>query len=157
ILICTRVAIHPDIQRVGTHSVVVLYKNIQLMVIAILAPEIMILRAMRQWYSAKKIAEEYKGYGWGMSHGFFVIMGGFTLYDGDKFEGYLWNNTEDTTREREKEIREHIQKVKVLSPQQNALMSNLAEKDTPGSFECLLEHLIKNGYITITKDEIKDK
>ncbi|KAK7021838.1 hypothetical protein VNI00_017224 [Paramarasmius palmivorus] len=30
-------------------------------------------------------------YGWGMAHGFFVIMGGFALYDGEKFCGYLWD------------------------------------------------------------------
>ncbi|ESK85184.1 hypothetical protein Moror_17162 [Moniliophthora roreri MCA 2997] len=92
ILICTWVAIHPNIPEVGTHSAVVVYKNIQLMVIAILALEIIILWAMRQWYSAKAIAKQYKGYGWGMSHAFFVIMGGFALYDGDTFCGYLWEN-----------------------------------------------------------------
>ncbi|ESK83067.1 hypothetical protein Moror_16931, partial [Moniliophthora roreri MCA 2997] len=92
ILICTWVAIHPNIPHVGTHSAVVVYKNIQLMIIAILAPEIMILWAMRQWYSAKAIAKQFKKYGWGMSHAFFVIMGGFALCDGDTFCGYLWEN-----------------------------------------------------------------
>ncbi|ESK85189.1 hypothetical protein Moror_17156 [Moniliophthora roreri MCA 2997] len=65
------------------------------MVIAILAPEIIILWAMLQWYSAKKVAKQFEKYGWGMSHAFFVIMGGFTLYDGDTFCGYLWNDNQD--------------------------------------------------------------
>ena len=35
------------------------------------------------------------GYRWGMSHGFFVIMGGFALYDGDVFCGYLWDRDKE--------------------------------------------------------------
>jgi hypothetical protein len=31
-------------------------------------------------------------YGWGVPHGFLVIMGGLALYDGDEFCGYLWND-----------------------------------------------------------------
>ncbi|ESK83592.1 hypothetical protein Moror_12062 [Moniliophthora roreri MCA 2997] len=92
ILICTWVAIHPNIPRIGTHSMVVVYQNVRLMVIMVLGPEIIILWAMRQWYSARSIAEKYKDYGWGMPHAFFVIMGGFALYDGDTFHGYLWEN-----------------------------------------------------------------
>ncbi|ESK85403.1 hypothetical protein Moror_5907 [Moniliophthora roreri MCA 2997] len=138
ILICTWVAIHPDIPRVGTHSALVVYKNIQLMVIAILAPEIIILWAMRQWYSARAIAEKYKDYGWGMSHAFFVIMGGFALYEGDTFHGYLWNDgdviySEDGKRqysptEREEyveKIKTHIQKVQDCSPQKNTPKFNV--------------------------------
>ncbi|ESK84727.1 hypothetical protein Moror_610 [Moniliophthora roreri MCA 2997] len=95
ILICTWVAIHPNIPRVGTHPALVVYKNIQLMVIAILAPEIITLWAMRQWYSAKAIAKRFKNYGWGMSHAFFIIMGGFALYEGDTFHRYLWNDEDE--------------------------------------------------------------
>ncbi|ESK82944.1 hypothetical protein Moror_11822 [Moniliophthora roreri MCA 2997] len=95
ILACTWVAIHPNIPKVGTHSAVVVCKDIELMVIAILAPEVIILWAMRQWYSAKAITKQFKKYGWGMSHAFFVIMGGFTLYERDTFIGYLWNDNQD--------------------------------------------------------------
>ncbi|ESK85185.1 hypothetical protein Moror_17163 [Moniliophthora roreri MCA 2997] len=181
ILICTWVAIHPNIPRVGTHSWVVVYKDIERMVIAILAPEIMILWAMRQRYSAKKIAKRFKDYGWGISHGFFVIMGGFALYEGDTFHGYLWNDRdviypEDGKRqcsptEREEyveKIKRHIQKVQDCSPQKNTSMSNavntnqsqesinLLEKGTPEP-SYLLEYFLQKGYITITEDEIKDR
>ncbi|KAK7021839.1 hypothetical protein VNI00_017225 [Paramarasmius palmivorus] len=61
------------------------------MVVALLVPEFMILWAMRQREKAKEIRERFKKYGWSMTHGFFVIMGGFSLYDGDKFCGYLWD------------------------------------------------------------------
>ncbi|KAK7024470.1 hypothetical protein VNI00_016267 [Paramarasmius palmivorus] len=105
IFICTWVAIHPNIPTVEKfdrwrdrwtgdrwHPAVVVYQNVELMVVALLAPEFMILWAMRQREQAKKIQDKFKDkYGWGMSHGFFVIMGGLALYDGDKFCGYLWD------------------------------------------------------------------
>ncbi|KAK7022811.1 hypothetical protein VNI00_016938 [Paramarasmius palmivorus] len=91
IFICTWVAIHPNIPVPGTHSAVVVYHNVELMVVALLAPEFMILWAMRQREQAKKIRKKFKKYKWGMSHGFFVIMGGFALYNGEEFCGYLWD------------------------------------------------------------------
>ncbi|KAK7022778.1 hypothetical protein VNI00_016949 [Paramarasmius palmivorus] len=105
IFICTWVAIHPNIPTVEKfdrrneqwtglrwHSAAIVYQNVELMIVALLAPEFMILWAMRQREQAKKIQDKFKDkYGWGMSHGFFVVMGGFALYDGDKFCGYLWD------------------------------------------------------------------
>ncbi|KAK7030816.1 hypothetical protein VNI00_013924 [Paramarasmius palmivorus] len=91
IFICTWVAIHPNIPKVGVHPAVVFYQDLEMMLIALLVPEFMILWAMRQRTSAKAIGRKFKKYGWGMTHGFFVLMGGFALYDGDKFCGYLWH------------------------------------------------------------------
>ena len=51
------------------------------MVFAIIAPEIMVLWAARQYQAAKYLAERHKERGWTMAHGFFLIMGGFTLHD----------------------------------------------------------------------------
>uniref|UniRef100_A0A0W0FKS8 Uncharacterized protein n=1 Tax=Moniliophthora roreri TaxID=221103 RepID=A0A0W0FKS8_MONRR len=90
IFICTWVAIHPNIPKVGTHPAVMLYENIELMLAALMAPEVIILWAMRQRFSAQKIAAKFNKYGWGKSHGFFVLMGGFALYDKGEFCGYLW-------------------------------------------------------------------
>ncbi|EEB93709.1 hypothetical protein MPER_07599, partial [Moniliophthora perniciosa FA553] len=75
-------------------TAVVVYQNLELMVIALLAPELIILWAMRQWISARDIAKEFGKYGWGKTHGFFVLMGGFTLYDRDTFRGYIWEEHE---------------------------------------------------------------
>uniref|UniRef100_A0A0W0F832 Uncharacterized protein n=1 Tax=Moniliophthora roreri TaxID=221103 RepID=A0A0W0F832_MONRR len=119
ILICTWVAIHPNIPKVGTHSAVAVYKNIELMVIAILAPEIIILWAMRQWYSAKQIAKQFKKYGWGMSHAFFMIMGGFALYEGDTFLGYLWNDQDIDDYGFEDYCRVHNYEDKLLTEHSN--------------------------------------
>ncbi|KAK7021835.1 hypothetical protein VNI00_017221 [Paramarasmius palmivorus] len=108
IFICTWVAIHPNIPTVEDdegdpwHPAVVVYQNVELMVIALLTPEFMILWAMRQRKQAKKIQERFKVYKWGMSHGFFVIMGGFALYNREKFCGHLWD------RDRTSEIKKAI-------------------------------------------------
>ncbi|ESK82155.1 hypothetical protein Moror_14488 [Moniliophthora roreri MCA 2997] len=170
ILICTWVAIHPNIPKVGTHSWVLVYKDIEWMVIAILAPEIIILWAMRQRYSAKKTAKRFKDYGWGMSHAFFVIMGGFALYEGDTFHGYLWNDgdkiySEDDREKYLEQIKTHIQNVQNCSLQtsmSNAVNTNQSQESYTPTFgtpdpSCLLEYFLQKGYITITEDEIKDR
>ncbi|KAL0568920.1 hypothetical protein V5O48_013051 [Marasmius crinis-equi] len=59
------------------------------MVIAILAPELVMLWAMRQIHVARKIAKEFKEYGWTTGHGFLAIMKGIALYKGDKFCAYI--------------------------------------------------------------------
>ncbi|EEB94181.1 hypothetical protein MPER_07048 [Moniliophthora perniciosa FA553] len=92
-----------------------------------------------KWYFCKdKLLSSIKIMGWGMSHAFFTIMGGFTLYDGDKFHGYLWNDRDriysqdskpwfyfqEEAKEYIKQIKMHIQKIQDHSPQENTLMSN---------------------------------
>ncbi|KAK7028216.1 hypothetical protein VNI00_014906 [Paramarasmius palmivorus] len=115
IFICTWVAIHPNIPKVQDkeakpwNPAVVIYQNVELMVVALLAPEFMILWAMRQREKAKKIGEQFKNYGWGMPHGFFVIMGGFVLFDEGEFRGPLW---EQGYNGYEDEIAEHHQHMK---------------------------------------------
>ncbi|KAF9556307.1 hypothetical protein CPC08DRAFT_711340 [Agrocybe pediades] len=44
------------------------------------APEMMILWAIRQWLGADKLRKQYKSFGWTKTHGYFVQMGGFMLY-----------------------------------------------------------------------------
>ncbi|KAI3595862.1 hypothetical protein WG66_008860, partial [Moniliophthora roreri] len=92
ILVCTWVTIHPDVPREGTGSSGMLFTRLNNMVVALIAPDLIILQAMQQWSSAQELARKYEKYGWGMPHAFLVLMGGFTLYDGDKFCGYLYDN-----------------------------------------------------------------
>jgi len=47
----------------------------------LIVPEMVIAWAARQHYGAKYFAKQYQSRGWTMTHGFFVIMAGFTLHD----------------------------------------------------------------------------
>ncbi|KAK7019390.1 hypothetical protein VNI00_018103 [Paramarasmius palmivorus] len=211
IFICTWVAIHPNIPRAqddeGTpwHPAVVIYQNVQLMLVALLAPEFMILWAMRQRRQAKRIRDRFKkgvcqlrnlitsasvnvfplDYGWGMSHGFFVIMGGFALYNGKKFCGYLWDR--DRTAEIEEainrpfegesesyfdEIKAYNGKVETLNESDEKTLDSSTKSEShdnssttnptethllsPSEPTTILEFLIAKGYITLTEDYIKD-
>jgi hypothetical protein len=45
-------------------------------------PESILLWAMNQWYVARKLAKQYRAQGWTKTHGYFIQMGGFVLYEG---------------------------------------------------------------------------
>ena len=47
----------------------------------LIAPEMVILWAARQHHGAKHFAKQHQRHGWTITHGFFIIMGGFTLHD----------------------------------------------------------------------------
>jgi len=49
------------------------------MVIALIAPEVVVVWAMRQCWVARRLAQVHENRGWTQCHGFFAIMGGFTL------------------------------------------------------------------------------
>ncbi|KDQ51710.1 hypothetical protein JAAARDRAFT_40956 [Jaapia argillacea MUCL 33604] len=46
---------------------------------ALIAPELVVLCAMKQWVVARRFREQYKGRRWTTTHGFFVQMGGLVL------------------------------------------------------------------------------
>ncbi|KAF4609596.1 hypothetical protein D9613_012277 [Agrocybe pediades] len=48
---------------------------------SIVAPEFIIMWAMRQWRGARMIAKRYKDRGWTTTHGHYLQMGGFILHD----------------------------------------------------------------------------
>ncbi|ESK85411.1 hypothetical protein Moror_5915 [Moniliophthora roreri MCA 2997] len=148
-----------------------LYENIELMLAALMAPEVIILWAMRQRFSAQKIAAKFNKYGWGKSHGFFVLMGGFALYDKGEFCGYLWEErkiSEDKLHEVywDKIVNRHNKIEELFSHGPHSEYHQPRNDDTEGreALEkpytkptCLLEYLVANGYITITEDSIHDK
>ncbi|KAF9466843.1 hypothetical protein BDZ94DRAFT_1186357 [Collybia nuda] len=81
---CVWIAVHPNIPASTDTQLVVAVRRAGLMMCALIAPEVIILWAMRQWYSARKIAQKHTSHGWKVTHGFFLQMGGFMLYSGDK-------------------------------------------------------------------------
>jgi hypothetical protein len=132
---CTWVAVHPNIPGPDAPRWATFLRRVRLMIVAMIAPEAVILWAMRQWISAYKLGKKYQcvfilsltyirnwllmlhhldlAYGWTQSHGYFAIMGGFMIFEGDK---------------------EHH----TVTPDE-------------------LEELLKNGNIRITEKEIRDK
>ncbi|KIM46581.1 hypothetical protein M413DRAFT_65144, partial [Hebeloma cylindrosporum] len=81
IFACTWIAIHPNIPGPKDSQLVVFRRRAALMGYALIAPEIIILWALRQHRAARKLTKRYKERGWTMTHSFFLIMGGFTLHD----------------------------------------------------------------------------
>lgn len=61
IFACTWIAVHPNIPAVDDTLVVVAFRRAGLMLCGLVAPEIIILWAMRQWYSARKIGRAHRG------------------------------------------------------------------------------------------------
>ncbi|OAX34860.1 hypothetical protein K503DRAFT_851470 [Rhizopogon vinicolor AM-OR11-026] len=81
---CTWTAIHPNIPGMDEGKVATTSRRVFIMVIALIAPELMITWATRQFLSARKAANDFNASGWTVTHGFFAWMGGFLLYVNDK-------------------------------------------------------------------------
>ncbi|KAF9556615.1 hypothetical protein CPC08DRAFT_711111 [Agrocybe pediades] len=74
---CLWVSVHPNMSS-STHSDIrVFLAKVELMIWTLLFPEMIILWAYRQWKGSRVLSKKFKDYGWTMSHGFFVQMGGF--------------------------------------------------------------------------------
>ncbi|KAJ7836690.1 hypothetical protein B0H14DRAFT_1121108 [Mycena olivaceomarginata] len=90
---CTWVAVHPNIPRpVSTREMSLMQRlrhslweflsnRMLLFVIALLVPEYILAWAIRQHLGAHQIARKHKDSNWTVTHGFFVIMGGFHLFE----------------------------------------------------------------------------
>ena len=86
IFTCTWIAVHPNIPAPGDSQWVVLRRRVAIMGYILIAPEMVIIWAGRQHYAARNFAKKHqeKHPGWTRVHAFFLIMGGFTLYEGEK-------------------------------------------------------------------------
>ncbi|THU96291.1 hypothetical protein K435DRAFT_893053, partial [Dendrothele bispora CBS 962.96] len=160
---CTWVAIHPNIPRhfdvfkrdspeVADSFTIsgarVFSQDIITMVSSLLAPELIILWALRQWFAARKIAKKYSKYGWTKTHGHFLIMGGFALFEDGKYMYTLEDSDVFRTifrlRMEESNIRDQIEFQNSPSGQ-------------PSEPKCLVEFLIQHKYIDISENEITAK
>ncbi|KDQ60380.1 hypothetical protein JAAARDRAFT_126241, partial [Jaapia argillacea MUCL 33604] len=90
IFTCTWVAIHPNIPSPEESPIEVIVRRVILMVMALIAPELVLVWAMRQWFGARRIAKVHRGKPqseptgreWTLTHGFFALMGGFMIVKG---------------------------------------------------------------------------
>jgi hypothetical protein len=130
---CIWVAIHPNVPAFADGTKAELKQRAKLLLTAIIAPEIIIMFAMRQRVCARQVMQSEFGKGegfverilevvfisaersWTLAHGFFVIMGGFELYDSDgerplypldieRIEKLVQNGAIDFPKIEEKEI-----------------------------------------------------
>ncbi|KAF8659472.1 hypothetical protein AX16_001839 [Volvariella volvacea WC 439] len=92
IFLCTYISIHHNIPDQNDSWGKKTWLKIRTMVYAMLAPEIVIMWALRQRIMAGVIAEWGKAQGWTKTHGFFVQMGGLMLEgEGKKdYQVVLW-------------------------------------------------------------------
>ena len=105
IFACSWVSIHPNIPSPNESSWRIFLRRLELMFWAVVAPEMIITWALRQWLGARRLEKLYKGVqtwmcpiypqilnhkhltldsrGWTKTHGHFIQMGGFMLFDGE--------------------------------------------------------------------------
>ncbi|KAG1778892.1 hypothetical protein EV702DRAFT_967468 [Suillus placidus] len=73
---CIYSAIHPNIPSPKDSPNRILRRRLGMLIMALIAPELIVTWAMRQWFN----------HAWTQTHSFFVLMGGFMLYvDGEPY------------------------------------------------------------------------
>ncbi|PPQ94245.1 hypothetical protein CVT25_006717 [Psilocybe cyanescens] len=89
IFACTWVSVHPNSPGPQDGRIHIILTCVELMIWAILIPEMIIYWAFRQWVGARQLAARFKEFRWSNVHGHFLQMGGFMLVDGDKDMGVI--------------------------------------------------------------------
>jgi len=86
IFACTWITVHPNIPAPGDSQWAVLKRRLAIMGYFLLTPELVIIWAARQHYTARYFTKFYvrNHPGWTRAHAFFLIMGGFMLHEGGK-------------------------------------------------------------------------
>ncbi|KAF8651843.1 hypothetical protein AX16_004643 [Volvariella volvacea WC 439] len=111
ILLCTYISMHHNIPDQNDSRAKVMWLKIRTTLYALIAPEVVIVWAIRQRIMAGRIAEENKHRRWTRTHGFFIQMGG--LMQRSSYSGYkvlCYENVKKKTKIPyipEKEIKDH--------------------------------------------------
>ncbi|KAJ7247087.1 hypothetical protein C8J57DRAFT_1674670 [Mycena rebaudengoi] len=79
IFACTWVSVHPNVPPPNMSPLTLLWYRLRMMLIAIIAPELMVGFAARQFFTSRWYAKEHKI---SKTHGFFISMGGFVSHVG---------------------------------------------------------------------------
>ncbi|KAJ7195338.1 hypothetical protein GGX14DRAFT_677105 [Mycena pura] len=74
IFACTWISVHPNVPPPKQSSLALLWRRLKLMIIAVIAPELMVGFAAEQFFFATRISREFQI---SLTHGFFFSMGGF--------------------------------------------------------------------------------
>ncbi|KAG1822296.1 hypothetical protein EV424DRAFT_1610213 [Suillus variegatus] len=73
-----RIQRHLNIPNPKDNPDCILLRRLGMMIMALIAPELIVTWAMRQWFSTRLVTR--RDYTWTQTHSFFVLMGGFMLY-----------------------------------------------------------------------------
>ncbi|KAF8185491.1 hypothetical protein K438DRAFT_1597212, partial [Mycena galopus ATCC 62051] len=76
---CTWVSVHPNVPPPKQSALVILWRRLKMMLVTIVAPEIIVGFAARQFFAVRHLSNEY---GFSRTHGFFFCMGGFVSFTG---------------------------------------------------------------------------
>jgi hypothetical protein len=68
IFACTWVALQPNIPGPDETSLTIILRRVKLMMMALIAPELLVVWAMRQWLVSSRLARKYKGMRHFLSH-----------------------------------------------------------------------------------------
>ncbi|KAJ7910812.1 hypothetical protein B0H13DRAFT_2272304 [Mycena leptocephala] len=79
IFACTWVSVHPNVPAPNQSWLALFWRRLKMMLIAVIAPEIMVGFAARQFFAAGVLSKEF---GFSKTHGFFFCMGGFVSSTG---------------------------------------------------------------------------
>ncbi|PPQ82199.1 hypothetical protein CVT25_008061, partial [Psilocybe cyanescens] len=83
IFACTWIAIHQNIPSPHDSAIRVFGRRLAIMFYMLIAPELIVVWAARQYLAASEMAKWEKARGWTKTHAFFLIMGGFYLHKDD--------------------------------------------------------------------------
>ncbi|KAJ7811857.1 hypothetical protein B0H13DRAFT_2472213 [Mycena leptocephala] len=79
IFACTWVSVHPNVPAPNQSWLALFWRRLKMMLIAVIAPEIMVGFAARQSFAARVLSKEFE---FSRKHGFFFCMGGFVSSSG---------------------------------------------------------------------------
>ncbi|KAJ7762931.1 hypothetical protein B0H16DRAFT_1528185, partial [Mycena metata] len=79
IFACTWVSVHPNVPSPDEGPIAAFWHRLKMMLVALIAPEIMVGFAARQFFAARNLSKQFD---FSMTHGFFFCMGGFVTSDG---------------------------------------------------------------------------
>ncbi|TFK50299.1 hypothetical protein OE88DRAFT_1681210 [Heliocybe sulcata] len=79
IVVCIWTAIHPNIPPPGEKLAHKLHRGLVTALVSLVAPELIIAWAARQFLCSYDLSKKYADRGWTQTHGFFAIMGGFVI------------------------------------------------------------------------------
>ncbi|KAJ7831576.1 hypothetical protein B0H13DRAFT_2431531 [Mycena leptocephala] len=79
IFACTWVSVHPNVPAPNQSRLVLFWRRLRMMLIAVIAPELMVGFAARQFFAVRELSREF---GFSKTHGFFFCMGGFVSSTG---------------------------------------------------------------------------